>query len=66
MIDFIVHAVLVADADMIIELEDMLIPNVNPAVEPKSVVVVSVKFIALPDQIPINCPALAFDPLRAV
>jgi hypothetical protein len=42
MIVFTVHPGVVAEAETIIELADMLIPNVNPAVEPKSVVVVSV------------------------
>jgi len=53
MIVFTIQPAVAADADTIIELADMLIPNVNPEVEPKSVVVVSVKFTALPDQIPI-------------
>ena len=66
MIVFTVQAAVAAEADTIIELADTLIPNVNPVVEPKSVVVVSVKFTALPDQIPIICPARAFEPLRAV
>ena len=66
MIVFTVQPEVAAEAETIIELADILIPNVMPVVEPKSVVVVSVKFTALPDQIPINCPALAFEPLRAV
>ena len=42
MIVFTVQAAEVADADTIMELADILIPNVIAEVDPKSVVVVSV------------------------
>jgi hypothetical protein len=66
MIVFMFHPAVVADDVNAIAPATMYTPNANAVVEPKSVVVVSVKLTALPDHIAMICPALALEPDLAV
>ena len=56
------HPLVAADAVSAIAPFTIYTPNDNPEVEPKSVVVVSVKLTAEPESIAIICPALALEP----
>ena len=56
------HPLVAADAVSAIAPFTIYTPNDNPEVDPKSVVVVSVKLTAEPESIAIICPALALEP----